>query len=256
MVPFEDANVEAYRLLLRIEVVVREVLRISLEEIHGARWQRQLLKEMRSKIHESQAEEHRRRQFDFIRLGPLYYLTLGELIPLLRQRVAQQAVQRLGGNAFIEQVENIFAPRNAVAHSRDVSAAGIAAIRAIYLQIENSVGGEELSTILQHPDVGISPERALPSILEWAIDVFGKIEKLAATCPPCEEYSKAETQFWWGMHEVREVDYQLLERCVKDVERYNVLPKGIGSAATRQRFVESSRLNETLQKAIQTLKGK
>ena len=85
MIPFENDNLRAYTLLLRIEIVLRECLKASLEAEFGVNWRNRLPGELLKKIKESQAEENRP-QFDFVRLGPLYYLTFGEILTLLQQK--------------------------------------------------------------------------------------------------------------------------------------------------------------------------
>jgi len=79
MLPFEADNLKAYSLLLRIEVALREALKQSLEEAHGRQWQKRLNGELLKKIRLSQTEENKP-QFNFVRLGPLYYLSFGELL--------------------------------------------------------------------------------------------------------------------------------------------------------------------------------
>ena len=97
MVPFEDDNTEAFKLLTRVEIGIRELLRKSLQQTHGNSWRRQLPALMRSKIHAAQNEETQRSQFDFLRLGPLYYLTFGELLDILQQPHGKLAVECAGG---------------------------------------------------------------------------------------------------------------------------------------------------------------
>ena len=42
MIPFEENNLESYRLLLRIEIALRELLRQSFEQQYGPRWRNRL----------------------------------------------------------------------------------------------------------------------------------------------------------------------------------------------------------------------
>jgi len=74
MIPFENDNLKAYTLLLRIEVVLRECLKQALEAEHGLSWQKKLNGELLKTIRKAQSDEYKP-QFDFVRLGPLYYLT-------------------------------------------------------------------------------------------------------------------------------------------------------------------------------------
>src|SRR5262245_43875491 len=113
MIPFENDNLKAYALLLRIEIVLRECLRIAMESEFGAHWRKRLPGELLKKVKESQSEENRP-QFNFVRLGPLYYLTFAELLPLLQQKSGRSVAEKFGGECFLKQFENIFIPRNAV----------------------------------------------------------------------------------------------------------------------------------------------
>src|SRR5207249_11389800 len=55
MIPFENDNLKAYALLLRIEIAIRELLRISLEAEFGVQWRKRLPGELLKKIKESQS---------------------------------------------------------------------------------------------------------------------------------------------------------------------------------------------------------
>src|SRR5436309_14585589 len=114
MLEYEAANVEAYTLLLRIEVGLRELLRKTLTEQLGPGWGKRLPGDLLTKVREAQRDEESKRQFDFVRLGPLYYLTLGELAIVLRQATAREALACLGGAAFVAQLENLLPVRNAI----------------------------------------------------------------------------------------------------------------------------------------------
>ena len=53
MIPFESDNLKAYSLLLRIEIALRELLRISMESEFGVQWRKRLPGELLKKIKES-----------------------------------------------------------------------------------------------------------------------------------------------------------------------------------------------------------
>jgi len=165
-VPFERENVEAYALLLRIEIVLRECLRVSLESEYGAYWQKRLPGELLRKIKQSQAEESRP-QFNFVRLGPLYYLTFGELFILLQQRSGRSVAEKLGGDCFLKQLENIFAPRNALCHSRPVSSSsvGLKAIETLYAEMETALTPERFARLMGKPDTGLAQDEAIKAFV-------------------------------------------------------------------------------------------
>jgi hypothetical protein len=135
VISFEEANLKACQLLLRIEVALRESLRMSLTKQFGPKWRTRLPGDLLTKIREAQKEE-KKPQFGYVCLGPLYYLTLGELVPILRQQAGKSTAASFGGNSFIEQVENILGPRNAICHAQEIPLAGLKAIEALYQQME------------------------------------------------------------------------------------------------------------------------
>jgi hypothetical protein len=255
LIPFEDANIETYRLLLRIEVAIREVLRKTLEEAHGARWRRQLPPDLRKQIHEAETEENRRRQFDFMRLGPLYYLSLGDLLKVLQLSASARAVERIGGKVLLEQLNNIFPPRNALAHSRGVSQAGLHCVRALYSQIEAALTPEGLIALLATPDVGLRPDEVVPQLTSWLRDSCCRLERLERCCPIPSIYEQATQQYWWEMPDVAGFDSEVVDRAVSLFNDYNTLPQGIGSAVDRQRLVETRDGKNIVASALRALNG-
>src|SRR3990170_4737287 len=155
MIPFENDNLRAYTLLLRIEIVLRECLRKALEAEHGVQWQKKLQGELLKKIRKSQTDEYKP-QFDFIRLGPLYYLTFGELLTQLQQSPCRSVSEKLGGDCFLKQLENVFTPRNAVCHSRPVSSVGLKTIETLYAQMETALTADTLARLIAKPDTGLA----------------------------------------------------------------------------------------------------
>lgn len=257
IVPFENDNVVAYRLLLRIEVAIREVLREALIAQHGLGWQRHLLAPMKAAIKEAQSDEAKRRQFDFVKLGPLYYLTLGELLPLLKQKhpSAVAAVVRLGGPQVIAQLENLFSARNAVAHNRSVSSSGLIAIESLYSQIEVSLTPEGLRLLTSTPDIGLRPDDAVSHLLQWIVLVQESTKAIDEELPNESILELARQQYWWQLQEFCGFDSSIIDKAADLVTAYNALPKGIGSAARKQAFVEETKMLDSLQLAATALKG-
>jgi len=173
MIPFENDNLKAYSLLLRIEIVLRELLRDSYELEFGKQWRKRLPEAILKKIKESQAEENRP-QFGYVRLGPLYYLSFGELMTLLQQKASRAVAERLGGSCVLKQLENIFVPRNAVCHSRPVSSVGLKTIETLYAEIEAALTTDGLRQIVSNPDAGISQKEASKLLLSALTSCHGK----------------------------------------------------------------------------------
>jgi len=151
-------------LLLRIEIVLRECLKHSLESQSGVDWQKKLPGDILTKIRKAQTDENKP-QFNFVRLGPLYYLTFPELLPLLQQKSGRSVAEKLGGDTFLKQFENIFAPRNAVCHSRPVSSVGLKTIETLYAQMEAALTSDGLASLMATPDTGMTQDEAAKGII-------------------------------------------------------------------------------------------
>jgi hypothetical protein len=217
MIPFEEDNLTAYRLVLRIEIALRECIRISLEANSGTNWRRLIPGDLLKKIRNAQREENQP-QFDYLHLGPLYYLTLGELIPILNQKVGRSVAERFGGDSFIKQLENILGPRNALCHSRRIPSVGLGAIKSLYHQMETSLTPEGLREIVSHPDSGLPPENATDLLIDWLMVAKQTIQQLNHPVPVSESYEIATQQYWWDNSELSGFNCLLIEK-VANFER-------------------------------------
>ncbi|GMW03829.1 MAG: hypothetical protein AMXMBFR84_49630 [Candidatus Hydrogenedentota bacterium] len=249
MVSFEHENEQAYRLLLRIEIAMRECLKIAFESKYGVGWRKNLPGELLKKVKDSQREEARP-QFNFLRLGPLYYLTFGELLTLLRQKPAQELIQKLGGEAFLKQLENILPPRNAVGHSRPVGSVGLKTIETLYAQLETALCASELTRLLARPDTGITQHE----VADGLIQAFEVIVCLLPGIPDFVEipdiYETAVIQYWWANDVLAGFERNTVDRAVSLLKIYNALPTGVGSAGRRLHFCEDNSLAERVQQAV------
>lgn len=251
-IPFEEQNVEAYRLLLRIEVGLRELIREAYEQEYGAGWQKRIPGEFRKKISASQTSEEQPR-FDFARLGPFYYLTLGELCEIMKQSAGKVALAQLGGESFIDQLNSLFGPRNAVAHSRGVSAAGLAAIRSIYLQFETAVTPARLAELTRSPSIGIRPSEARLPLAKWMEEVLTALKAVAVSCPVEPTYELCRQQFWWGDEDLAGFATDGVNQVASIVRHYNMLPTGVGSATEKNRYITSHNCCSIVENAIAVL---
>jgi hypothetical protein len=253
MIPFEQENLRAYTLLLRIEIVLRECLRNSLESEFGVHWQKRLPGDLLKKIKESQTEENKP-QFNFIRLGPLYYLTFAELLTVLQQKGGRSVAEKLGGDCFLKQLENLFVLRNALCHSRPVSSVGLKTIEALYAQMETALTAEGLARLMAKPDTGISQDEAAKAIRPPLQQILRDLSNLPPTFPIPESYQTATIQFWWAEEDsLAGFNCSCVESAIALIREYNALPAGVGSAGNRQRFCEQRDMKKQIQDAITEL---
>jgi hypothetical protein len=253
MIPFEAENVEAYRLLLRIEIALRELVGSTMEAQIGRDWRKRLPGRFLKKIRESQREEESRRQFDYLTLGPLYYLTFGELLEVLREKPAEAVARRLGGQVFLQSLESLTSPRNAISHARAVSAAGLATVRAVHKQLEAALTRESMLALLAHPDTGIYPSEAMLALRSWLMDCLKVVESLGSPCPASDAFSKASEQYWWGSTELVPFDSGLVGSAAELLREYDRLPASLGAKAVRISFVRERKLCDVITRAIKAL---
>jgi hypothetical protein len=253
MIPFENDNLKAYALLLRIEIALRELLRISLEFEFGTQWRKRLPGELLKKIKESQTEENRP-QFGYVRLGPLYYLTFGELLTLLQQKFGRSVAEKLGGDCVLKQLENIFVPRNAICHSRPVSSVGLKTIETLYAELETGLTTDGLARLIEKPDAGLSQDQAACELIASLQSVVEKMHSLPSSFAIPEVYRTAISQFWWAEDTLAGFNRSVVEASFHCIKEYNALPAGVGCAGTRQRYCEQHRMKQGVEAAIAELR--
>jgi len=252
MIPFENDNLRAYTLLLRIEIALRELLRISLESEFGVQWRKRLPGDLLKKIKESQTEENRH-QFGYVRLGPLYYLTFGELLTLLQQKSGRTVAEKLGGDCVLKQLENIFAPRNAICHSRPVSSVGLRTIETVYVEMETALTADGLARLISKPDTGLAQDQAATGLIPALKDALRDLPNLPPLLVIPEVLQTAMAQFWWADDSLAGFNRTIIEAAIALIREYNTLPAGVGCAATRQRFSEQHDMKTGIQHAITEL---
>jgi len=208
--------------------------------------------ELLKKIRDAQREENRP-QFDYLCLGPLYYLTLGELIPILNQHVGRSTAERFGGGCFVKQLENILGPRNALCHGRRVPSVGLEAIESLYHQMETALTSDGLAEMISTPDVGLPPEDAAQTLLGWMKEASKMIADLSYPVPISNSYHIATQQYWWGNPDLAGFDCLPTEHAALLIGEYNSLPTGLGSAATRLRFNDDRKPIQAINNAVKEL---
>jgi hypothetical protein len=253
MIPFENDNLRAYALLLRIEIALRELLKSCLEAEFGVQWRKRLPSELLKKIKASQTEENQP-QFGYVRLGPLYYLTFGELLTLLQQKSGRAVAEKLGGDCILKQLENIFVPRNAICHSRPVSSVGLKTIETLYTEIETALTADGLARLTAKPDVGLGQNQAARELIASLETVIEKLPALPSFFAIPEVYRTATAQFWWAEDTLAGFNRSVVEASFDQIKEYNALPAGVGCAGTRHRYCEHHRMKQEAQNAIAELR--
>jgi len=252
MIPFESENQRAYTLLLRIEIVLRECLRNCFESEIGKHWQKRLPGPLLKRIKESQKEENRP-QFNFVRLGPLYYLNFGELLTLLQQTPGRPVARKLGGDTILKQLENIFVPRNAICHSRPVSSIGLKAIETLYAELESALSTEAMERLISKPDTGLAQDEAAKRLIPALNEILRVLPDLPQTLPIPDVFETAVVQFWWADDMLAGFNRSCVDSAMVFISKYNGFPTGVGSAGIREMFCEQSNLAKSIQDAISEL---
>jgi len=252
MVPFEEDNVKAYKLLLRIEIVLRECIKNSLEFTFGKNWQKYLPGTLLINIKDSQTQE-RRPQFNFMRLGPLYYLTLGELLTVLQQKYCRPVIDIFGGDIFLAQIQNILEPRNAISHSRPVPSVGLQAIETVYSEMVTALTPEGLLRLVERPDIGLSKDDAAEILIASLQQILVELPKLPTTLIIPDEYQIATMQYWWTDDNLAGCNRVKIETVFTTLQDYNKLPSGVGTAGIRQKISEKNDLQGQIHDAISEL---
>lgn len=252
MIPFENENQKAYTLLLRIEIALRELLKICLESEFGVKWRNRLPGDLLKKIKESQTEESRP-QFGYVRLGPLYYLTFGELLTLLQQKSGRPVAEKLGGDCVLKQLENIFVPRNAVCHSRPVSLVGLKTIETLYAEMETALTADGMARLIAKPDAGLAQDTAANGLIPALRDALRDLPTLPASFAIPDVFQTATTQFWWADDSLAGFNRLVVESAFDCMKEYNALPAGVGCAAIRQRLSEQRDMITRVRNAITEL---
>ena len=255
MISFEDDNSKAYVLLLRIEIALRELLRNSMKSELGVTWSKRLPGDMLKKIKESQTEENRRK-FGYVRLGPLYYLTFGELLTLLKQKPGHPVAEKLGGKHVLAQLEDIFVARNAVCHSRPVSSPDLQQIETLLGNIETALGAAEFARLIAKPDVGLTQDQAANGLILALKEVLHALPELPPSFAIPDVIQDATNQFWWADDLLAGFNRSIIETAILVIREYNALPAGVGSAGARQGFIDQRMVSTRVLLAIGELENR
>jgi hypothetical protein len=250
---FEEDNIRAYMLLQRIEIALRELLGDSLKKQNGSDWRKNLPNELLKKIKSAQSDENRP-QFDYVLLGPLYYLTFGELLELLNQKSGKTVIKQLGGNSIFAQLQNIMSPRNAVCHSRPVSCAGLKTIETIYAQIETALTPTGFKNLIKSPEVGLGNIEAANELIKILLDVQGRLHELPPTVQISDTFYRSIIQYWWANDDLAGFNRSSVEATFNYIKEYSELPKGVGSAGLRHQYCDQHNLIKSIQTAINELR--
>jgi hypothetical protein len=254
MLPYEPANIRAYQLLIRIEVALREAVRQAFEGSLGPNWRKRLPGDMLKRIREAERLENRP-QFGFQQLGPLHYLTFGDLVGLLTGTPGKNAATVFGGASFVHLLEGLIPSRNAISHARPVDEIGLQLVEVVYSQMVNTLGLDGFTKLANEADMGVSVDVATSAIRKAIADAIVMLPQLPRQIPVPAAFEKARAQYWWAEDDLAGFDRGHVEHAVSLLYEYNSLPDGVGSAGRRVEFCEERELISALERADQSLRG-
>jgi hypothetical protein len=242
LLPFEEANRESYVLLQRIEVFLREATSRALADEFGPTWHRVLPGPLLLQVREAQRDETKRKQYGFLKLSALHYLTLGELLTFLKSGNARNAANTVGGINLIELIEKVLPVRNAICHCRSTDQSGHLLVKSVYLQVVSAVGSSHFEALIKDPTTGIWPEDAMAVIDSWLAQVKEGIIQLSSKLPRLTELAPTlQDQFWLDDQDSIGVDRSQLRTLDRAIEKYNQV-QGVGSAAIRGQIAVDEQL--------------
>ena len=201
-VAFAERNAEGYRCLLYVEVALRELAKHELRRHHGEKWQKRIPGRYLQKIRNDQKDEAMQASFGFRKLGPLYYLTFGELVDLSSQKPIVNRLKDVLGQQGPELLRESVPSRNAVAHCRDLTENALATVRALKMRMVTGLTANDLVGLLQEPDIGLYPEEARKSLAGWLRRARSALCKLRTLSAEQEDYEMASSQYWWSSSEL------------------------------------------------------
>jgi hypothetical protein len=248
---FEERNLDAYSHLLRIEVVLRELAREHWLRGYGDAWPKRLPGDLLKTIRECQREENRP-HFGFECLGPLYYLTFGQLISVLSLAPSKPLVDGLGGLPFLKALEALSPMRNAVCHSRPIPDVGRQQISLLYAQLTQALTTDRINHYLQNPDVGIHPEDARKLLCCAFTEVRTALHSLPEHLAIGPVADLAIKQYWWRP-DLAGFDIEAVECALSRIAQYNRISRGIGAAALRHAFNCENHLQFTIDTALASI---
>ena len=195
-----------------------------------------------------------RASLGFRALGPLYYLTFGELVDMSSQRPIVDLLKKVLGPQAPELLRESVPSRNAIAHCRDLTENALATIRTLKMRMEVGFAAHGLTGLLQEPDIGLYPEQACRRLADWLKRVQSALGKLQPLPAEQEDYHEATRQYWWSSSELAGFDVQRVDSLAAKLREYSHLRRGVGAAATRQRLISDSGMLPELQATILMLK--
>ena len=252
-IPFAERNAEGYQCLLYVEVALRELARYELRTRHGDKWQKYIPGHYLQKIRHDQRDEAIHASFGFRRLGPLYYLTFGQLVEMSTQKPVVDRLKKVLGPQGPQLLQESIPSRNAISHCRDLTANALATLRTLQMRMATGLAAHELLPLLHEPDIGVAPEEARERLADWLRRVQSALSQFRSLPDDPQDYHVATRQYWWSSSELAGFDVECVDSLAAKLRQYSHLPGGVGAAAARQRFISKSGILTDLNAAFLTL---
>lgn len=90
-------------------------------------------------------------------------------------------------------------------------------------------------------------------LIKWLQDSIEPLSRLGVPIPYSSTFQEAKAQSWWGDCKAVDINFEGVERAALLIDEYNALPRGIGSVALRQRFLDDTGILDVIRMAIKSL---
>ena len=235
-----ELNVEAFKLLYDIEIILRELCAKKLEASHGKHWaKRGLPPDVLPKVKDALSYEQKTKWHRAILHHPLYYIDFPDLKKIVIGGTNWNSIfseifsYRAGTEVALSELELL---RNQVAHNRFVSREDLHILRGIHSKLLNSVSQADIDACRSAANNRIS---IISRLNDFSLAIIRSLSamKNAIALPSEETPDSSLLDEWWFDSAYLGYDVEPLKAFSTLCARYSGIPSGVGQAFHRRKWI-------------------